>query len=466
MKIKFNYQKENDLKKRKRKNIKGAWTIVLRELGFWGLSAFCLIFYVDCSREACDGRPELDKYNECLPFETPEIETDPACVRSGDSTNPENPLRLCSYADLELMRENLAGHYILGQNVDMSTMMEESDAPSDAPEDMRLWEPIGNSEEPFRGSFDGGGHVISNLRIIKFSQAAGFFGNLAGAEARITRVFLESVQVQGRDYVGALVGQNEGGSIQNSYSTGLVNGNRVGGLVGEMLGGSIENSYFQGELRGGSAVGGLLGYNNGGQVRRSYALAEISYSVHSVGGLVGYNTNGALIENSYASASVHNSGVNSGGLVGRNNQSTIRNSYALGEVVSNNAFTWSQGTGGLVGYNKGGSIENSYTNSSVSLTVWLSSDAQVGGLVGYNENGVYRGLNYFVSTNESDSGSNGIGNEASCSGCSQMSSSEMRGSLNEAKTDGLAWTSPPWIRLNEEGWPCLEDINFGRGGCP
>ena len=293
MKVKFKHQEEVYLQKYEKKDHKKIGALVLTELGIWSLFGFCLVFYLNCSIEACDGLVELDPYNDCSQIEEPGSQSDPVdpvdpvCTRSGDSANPEEPLKLCSYADLELIREDLDGHYLLGQDLNMPENSEDS-------ESIELWKPIGDDMSPFQGTFDGGGHVISNLRIVEFSQPAGFFGRVSGTEARITNLFLEEVNVQGRDYVGALVGYNQGGTIQNSYAAGTVIGNRLGMLIGQMEGGSIENSYAQGVLQGGSSVGGLLGYNDGGEVKASYALVEIR-ATHSVGGLVGYHTNGSLI---------------------------------------------------------------------------------------------------------------------------------------------------------------------------
>ena len=45
---------------------------------------------------------------------------------------------------------------------------------------------------------------------------------------------LEDMDVRGKDYVGGLVGENQGGTIQKIYITGRVTGtgDKIGGLVG------------------------------------------------------------------------------------------------------------------------------------------------------------------------------------------------------------------------------------------
>ena len=62
----------------------------------------------------------------------------------------------------------------------------------------------------------------------------------------IRNVGLSGGSVSGSYGVGALVGQNYGGSVSNSYATGSVTGSSfdVGGLVGENQNGStVSNSY-------------------------------------------------------------------------------------------------------------------------------------------------------------------------------------------------------------------------------
>ena len=83
---------------------------------------------------------------------------------------------------------------------------------------------------PFSGVFDGQGHLISNFTYITSSGIdIGLFGC---SEGQIRNFGLVGVHVQGRAYVGGLVGENYG-MIAACFTSGIVNGyDAVGGLVG------------------------------------------------------------------------------------------------------------------------------------------------------------------------------------------------------------------------------------------
>ncbi|MDR2579494.1 MAG: hypothetical protein LBC85_00680 [Fibromonadaceae bacterium] len=126
------------------------------------------------------------------------------------------------------------------------------------------WTPINN----FRGTFDGGGHVISGVSI-NFGLNLGLFGTVNNG-ALIMNLGVV-VDIEGEVNVGGLVGNNQG-TIRNSYATGSVKGTFfVGGLVGSNSG-TIRNSYVAVEVEGNDFVGGLVGSNQLllGKVSNSY----------------------------------------------------------------------------------------------------------------------------------------------------------------------------------------------------
>jgi trimeric autotransporter adhesin len=89
--------------------------------------------------------------------------------------------------------------------------------------------------------------------------------------------------VNGDDYVGGLVGDNQG-AVSNSYSTGSVTGEwHVGGLVGYNEG-SVSNSYSTGSVAGSVWIGGLVGSNRDGTVSNSFWDRVTSGRVTSDGG--------------------------------------------------------------------------------------------------------------------------------------------------------------------------------------
>ena len=257
---------------------------------------------------------------------------------------------------------------------------------------------IGDSNNSFEGTFDGKGHVISNLTINTTESYVGLFGNVASGS--ITSVGLENCNISGgdmvggivgrtgakstisicyvtgdvtgTDYVGGLVGYIYSSTISSSYATGDVTGtNYVGGLVGTGTGGTISLSYATGDVTGTSGVGGLCGSNAGDDISSSYATGNVT-GTSEVGGLVGnVAATETIISTSYATGDVIGIGDYVGGLIGRTRGSsvTISASYATGSVEGE---TW---VGGLVGV-FGGNIESCYAAGSV------KGDTQIGGLVG------------------------------------------------------------------------------------
>ena len=93
-----------------------------------------------------------------------------------------------------------------------------------------------------------------------------------------------AASVTGDDYVGGLVGDNQG-SVSDSYSTSSVTGEwYVGGLVGDNDStGIVSNSYSIGSVTGYSFVGGLVG-SNWGTVSNSFWNIETSGMPESDGG--------------------------------------------------------------------------------------------------------------------------------------------------------------------------------------
>ena len=228
------------------------------------------------------------------------------------------------------------------------------------------WIPIGNTTYPFKGTFDGNGHTISNLKIDnETADYQGLFG-YEGQFANIKNVALKNVQVKGKNHVGGLTGGGRYSPINNCFVTGIIRaiGGSVGGLAGSS--GSVKNSYSTCDVSstGGDYIGGLIGFTNG-NIEQSFATGDVILNNSYGGGLAGY---AAKVINCYATGTVtQTNGSRCGGLVGT--CSNIVNCYATGDV---NAGGW---CGGLVG--EGSNIENSFATGNVQ-----SSSYPVGGLLG------------------------------------------------------------------------------------
>ena len=201
------------------------------------------------------------------------------------------------------------------------------------------WIPIGRSGSDFLTTFEGNGHTVRNLLIDRPStNYVGLFG-YTDWKSDIRNVGLIQVDVEGRTYVGSLVGNNLG-TITACYATGQVSGStNIGGLVGSNYS-SVRSSYAAARVSGRSAVGGLVGRNLGTIIDASYATGEVS-GRSSVGGLVGYE-DGNTIRASYATGRVSGE-TYVGGLVGGLGSSTITASYW--DTTTSGQTTGEHGTG-------------------------------------------------------------------------------------------------------------------------
>ena len=244
------------------------------------------------------------------------------------------------------------------------------------------WRPmiLGDYRSPT--TFDGNGHVISNLYANvsnlddRTSDAAGLFARVE-EDSVVKKIGVINVDITGDHNVGGLAATNEG-EVLNAFATGRVRGkDNVGGLVGANRR-IIRFSQSETETSGESRVGGLVGWNTAGSrgqeasITASFATTNVTGG-SEVGGLVGRNEE-AHVAFTYAKGAVDGR-ARVGGLLGVNAAgyypANVTASYFTGNVSGHEA------TGGVVGANSG-SIIATYVNGNV------SGSAVVGGLVGDN----------------------------------------------------------------------------------
>jgi hypothetical protein len=295
---------------------------------------------------------------------------------SGGDGSAENPYQIATKADLLQLAATTADYnkcFIFTDDIDMAgqvftTAIIAADTSSSS----------GFQGTAFTGTFNGDGHVISNLNIdANEKDYIGLFGYFYGGS--VENLGLEDFSVNGRYYAGGLVGYSYYGSISNCYSTGIVIGSfdvggfqYVGGLVGGNSYGSIANCYATSAVSGSQNVGGLAGENSRGNINNCYSTGTVS-GEDKVGGLVGYNY--GSINNCYSTGGVNGS-QNVGGLAGENG-GNIGNCYATGTVSGGGSV------GGLVGNNYLSSISNCYSTGTVN-----ASSSYAGGLVGCNTSSI------------------------------------------------------------------------------
>ncbi|SHL05600.1 immunoglobulin domain-containing protein, partial [Desulforamulus aeronauticus] len=226
-------------------------------------------------------------------------------VNPGSGGPGDDPIEIWTADDLNNVRNDLDGSYILMNDIDLGETYGAAYAGG------RGWQPIHEGFVEFTGIFNGNGHTISGLYINRPDELyVGLFG-LVGTDAEVFNARLEDVDVTGDAYVGGLAGITLG-SISKTGVSGTVSGrNYIGGLAG-MTFGDISSSYAVANVTSLAIGGGLVGSStNTATIENTYALGAVT--ANQAGGLVGVN--GGVLQRSYAAGRVTGTGLY-GGLVG------------------------------------------------------------------------------------------------------------------------------------------------------
>ena len=242
------------------------------------------------------------------------------------------------------------------------------------------WTPIGTKDLAYIGTFDGNGHTISGLYFNDDNISyVGLFGyNSTGT---IKNVGVIDSYMRGKQYVSGICGYfNGAGKITSCFNAATVyasnptiaaNGtgdSDAGGICGYMTNASavIENCHNSGYISAYiRCVGGICGIQFNGTITNCYNTGKIySYSANNAnnngfsGGITGWMSGSASIENSHNTGNVESIGKNVGGIIGRtNNSNTIINCYNTGKIKGN------EKVGGICGYR--GTITNCYNTGAI-----------------------------------------------------------------------------------------------------
>lgn len=240
------------------------------------------------------------------------------------------------------------------------------------------WTPIGTSDVPYTGTFDGKGYTISGLYFNNpTSYYVGLFGCI-GANGKISNVGVLDSYFQFRALGGGVCGMNKNGELQNCSNSSTVICNMqdgTGGVCGYNSKGIVRDCKNTGSVRGKATLGGVCGVNSYGTITNCFNEGTVSVTVTSanVGGVCGNNYSGT-IKCSYNTASVSGQEY-VGGVSGANYYGTITNCFNKGTVSGQEYF------GGVCGAKYGGTITNCY----------YLSDTAIGGINGKDVSGKAEG---------------------------------------------------------------------------
>lgn len=151
------------------------------------------------------------------------------------------------------------------------------------------WEPIGNGDWNYVGTFDGNGKTITNLYINATQAYKGLFGLIY--QSTIKNLTFENANVTNTENdIGILAGYaGNGNTLQNikiSNTCQIKGGNDFTGGIAGYLDGNAYNCVNYATVQGTEDVGGLVGYFESGTIKDCANYGDIT-GTSNVGNLIG-----------------------------------------------------------------------------------------------------------------------------------------------------------------------------------
>ena len=260
------------------------------------------------------------------------------------------------------------------------------------------WTPIGiDYNHRYTGTFDGGGHTITGLKITGNDQYAGLFGHI-GSGGKVMNVKLEGVLIESDNEmstVGGIAGWSYG-TIENCLVSGSVSGSgkngSAGGVVGYQNGGFLTGCSSSAKVNAGGIAGGVAGTSAlGATLTACYATGDVTLEsrgtgTYYAGGVVGNNNNSSTLIACYAWGSVSGTGSSTiyvGGVTGDNVDGTLTACYHANGTVSGTG-SGTIYTGGVAGRNY-----KSFNDPVITACYWGGNGQEQG--IGYNQAGTTGG---------------------------------------------------------------------------
>ena len=359
----------------------------------------------------------------------------PSKPSSGDG-KVDNPYIITKAEELAWFRDAVNdGNYEIcakiADNVEVIDLKDFCHA-ADASQNLKelSWEPIGNSDWSYVGTFDGNGKTITNLYINATQAYMGLFGRIY--KSTIKNLTFENANVTNTENnIGILAGYaGNGNTLQNikiSNTCQIKGGNDFTGGIAGYLDGNAYNCVNYATVQGTEDVGGLFGFysRDGNSMTACANYGNVTASSYTAGGLVGYFESGAIKDCANYGDITGTSNV--GNLIGNAQSCNLNNVLGTGNVT---ATSDTERAGLLVGHiNNSSSTASGILayNSSAKLT--FNKTEQTGNAVKAIGDG---SLTYPEGVNEAD--------VVKAFTAEQLKSGEVAYLLNGSKSEGeLVW---------------------------
>ena len=328
---------------------------------------------------------------------------------SAEETDWTGYTAISTKAELNAVRNNLAGKYYLTQDI----MFTEADFAEGGAfyNNGAGWAPLGtDGASAFKGIFDGNGHTISGLYINIQSDSTvyvGIFGYNVGSIKNLGMIggSVTAVTTSTYTYVGGIAGyNNNSGTIIHCYNTGTINATSTsstayaGGITGYNYSSTISNCYNAGNINAASTsstayAGGITGVSHtSSTISDCYNIGNVDTTTVSTatntdaGGITGCNYS-SIISNCYNTGNIRANSTYTcvGGIMGTSfDGSTISNCHNTGNIYTASNLAGSTSfAGGIAGQKHSTIISNCYNTGSINT---ISSYAYVGGITGNSDN--------------------------------------------------------------------------------
>lgn len=255
----------------------------------------------------------------------------------------------------------------------------------------KTWTPIGTDNESYEGTFNGQGHTITGLSNADVDYSGlsaddevyiGLFGVVESG--KVQNVVIEDCELSFASdvdvcvFMGAVVGRNESGTVEDCSVSGTVSGSKNGPNRLYVGGGVGQNRHFVRNCRNTGAVsasgkdysvyvGGVVGGSDGSEQYCVNTGAINGGGNAMAGGVTGL---GESVKNCLNAGAVNGYALG-GGIVGYTAYGTVENCLNVG-AVSDGSYS-----GGIVGQNAYGAVKTCLSVGAVSGTEF------VGGVVGH-----------------------------------------------------------------------------------
>ena len=231
------------------------------------------------------------------------------------------------------------------------------------------WDPIGlyqmenstpdaETNNPFKGIFDGRRYEVDGIYINTTNKVQGLFGLVVNGTIKNT-VIGTNCNILGKNVVSGLVG----------YAYNDVN---------------IKNCVNLTSIHGETNIAGIVGIANSNCIVKNCNNAgTVNATSGTAGGIVGFTLKNTIIQNCQNNGEITSTGANAGGIT-----ASASNNSKIYDCFNNNSVTGGYWVGGISGNNDNVYIMNSYNAKNITSTSRVSTGGGTSGISGKSFNSV------------------------------------------------------------------------------